>query len=203
LRSSESLRQPVGGVGSTPFGPKLKRLLLPLGFTNFGFSKAALESPAAHAYPHERARPSVQRGKLWPMQATPAGGINASAADMGRWLRFLLSSVRAVAPPPTPPLEKSLENISGEYRQPAYGCISIASRAAGMHWKWRGLRGILTYFGPNSYQLKEDGAIPRYPGGLFVSLEMNEKDQFVALKSPLEPAVSDIVFQRDVGLVLQ
>lgn len=72
-----------------------------------------------------------------------------------------------------------------------------------MRWKWRGLRGILTYLGPNSYQLKEDGAIPRYPDGLFVRREMDKKDQVVALKSPLEPVVSDIVFQRDVGLVLQ
>jgi len=71
-----------------------QRLLLPLGFTSFGFSKADLESAADRAFPHQWERGGVYQAKLWPMQATPAGGINASAADMARWVRFLLSRGR-------------------------------------------------------------------------------------------------------------
>lgn len=301
-----------------------QRLLSPLGFSSFGFSKAALESAPDHAHPHEWDMRSVLRGKLWPMQATPAGGINASVADMALWLRLLLSRGRVdgrqlltpasmdammtphidvgesefaeigkiqygfglrcahyrgnatishtgsqpgwgafmtmmperrigvivltngdfspvcaliayatydrllalgsldwftvfrtkhlallqeqeaqergrIARYPADPRDDGLTpNIEGIYRHPAYGCISIVQKAAGMHWEWRGLEGLLVHHGRHSYQLKERG-VPRYPAGLFVSLEMNAEGQVVALKSPLEPVVSDIVFQRDLN----
>jgi CubicO group peptidase (beta-lactamase class C family) len=301
-----------------------RRLLSPLGFRHFGFSKAALEAAPDRAHPHEWDMRSVSRGKLWPMQATPAGGINACVADMALWVRFLLSrgrvdggqlltraAVDAMMTPhidagesefaeigkirygyglrcahyrgnatvshtgsqpgwgafmtmmpehrigvvvltngdpspvcpliayavydrllslapldwfavfrgkqrallekeeaeerarvarhsPVSPADESPRDIAGEYRHPAYGCISIVWRAAALRWNWRGLKGPLAHLGPNSYQLKEHG-VPRYPGGLFVSLEMNAEGQVVALKSPLEPAVADIVFQRHVA----
>ncbi|WP_084687958.1 serine hydrolase domain-containing protein [Paraburkholderia oxyphila] len=301
-----------------------QRLLLPLGFTGFGFSKADLESAADRAFPHQWDRCGVYRGKLWPMQATPAGGINASVADIARWVRFLLSrgrvdgrrlvsqaAIDAMTTPrinagdsefaeigkihygygltcehyrgdvtvshtgsqpgwgalmtmmpahrigvvvltnrdPSPvreliayavfdrlrslapldwfevfrarrqaaldkeeteegartlthrsdsPLDEPPEDLIGEYEHPAYGRISIVRGASAMHWSWRGLGGMLVCRAQNSFQLKEDGEA-RYPSGIVISYEKNAEGRVDALRSPLEPAVSDIVFQRRVA----
>ena len=72
-----------------------QRLLSPLGFKNFGFSTATLASATNYALPHVRDGRHARRIKLWPMHATPAGGIHTCAADMARWIRFLLSRGRA------------------------------------------------------------------------------------------------------------
>jgi CubicO group peptidase (beta-lactamase class C family) len=301
-----------------------QRLLLPLGFTGFGFSKADLESAADRASPHQWDRGNVHQAKLWPMQATPAGGINASAADMVRWVRFLLSRgqvdgrqlvsqaaidammtahihagdsefaeigkirygygltcehyrgdvtvshtgsqpgwgalmimmpahrigvvvmtnrdpspvreliayavfdrLRSLAPlawfevfrtrrqaaldkekaeerartithRSDSPLNEPPESLIGKYEHPAYGRISIVRGASAMYWYWRGLRGTLVYRAQNSFQLKEDGEA-RYPSRIAISAEKNAKGRIDALRSPLEPAVSDIVFKRCPG----
>ncbi|SDI74954.1 CubicO group peptidase, beta-lactamase class C family [Paraburkholderia phenazinium] len=70
------------------------RLLSPLGFTNFGFSLSELEASNDHAHPHPIEAGHAYRGKQWPIQTTPAGGINASIVDMAKWLGFLLSKGR-------------------------------------------------------------------------------------------------------------
>jgi CubicO group peptidase (beta-lactamase class C family) len=298
-----------------------QRLLSPLGFTSFGFSTADLESAADRAFPHQWERGGVYRAKLWPMHATPAGGINASAADMARWVRFLLlrgrvdgrqlvaqAAIDAMMTPhisagdsefaeigkirygygltcehycgdvtvshtgsqpgwgalmtmmpahrigvvvltnrdPSPvreliayavfdqlrsrapldwfevfrarrqvalnkeeteerartpmnrsdsPLEEPPENLIGEYEHPAYGRISIVRGASAMHWSWRGLRGALVCRAQNSFQLKEDGEA-RYPSGIVISFDKNAEGRIDAVRSPLEPAVADIIFQR-------
>jgi CubicO group peptidase (beta-lactamase class C family) len=68
-----------------------ERLLRPLGFRNFSFSTDALEESIDHALPHPRGSERVYRGRLWPMHAAPAGGINTSVSDIAKWLGFLLS----------------------------------------------------------------------------------------------------------------
>ncbi|MDN7176986.1 beta-lactamase family protein [Caballeronia sp. SEWSISQ10-4 2] len=300
-----------------------QRLLLPLGFSNFGFSTAALESSIDHAHPYGLDGRDVYREELWPMHAAPAGGITASVEDMARWLQFLLSrgrandkqlvSVAAVDAMMTPRVDvgdsefaeigrsqygyglesahyrgdrsvfhtgslpgwatlvsmlpdhgigvvvltnrdpcsvreliayavfdrlrslppinwleifqikrkKQLEekaytqgfevpgvsallfgepprDFVGEYEHPAYGCISIVQTASEARWSWRGLSGVLIYRGGDSFQLKEDG-IPRYASGIPILFERNAGGLVDRLKSPLEPAVSDIVFQRQIA----
>lgn len=296
-----------------------ERLLSPLGFTHFGFTQEGLETAADHAHPHETENHHVMRGKLWPMRATPAGGLNTCASDLTRWMRLLMSGgrstgkqlitessinsmmtprvhirnspsaeigeiqygyglfcaqyrglrtvfhtgsqpgwgalmtmmpdqrigvvvltnrepcpvreiityavfdrllsltpidwfdvfrrrrlaelqegeseARAPANHPIQPLHDPLEDLPGEYRHPAYGSICLDGVTPGMQWNWRGVSGVLEYQGNDSYQLKENG-FPRYPGGLFVSCEKNPDGRVVALRSPLEPNVRDIVFQR-------
>lgn len=72
------------------------RLLDPLGFTGYGFSSDDLEAAPDHAHPHPRDGERVDRGRLWPMHAAPAGGINTGVADMARWVRMLLAQGRIV-----------------------------------------------------------------------------------------------------------
>lgn len=301
-----------------------QRLLLPLGFTSFGFSKADLESAADRAFAHQWDRGGVYQGELWPMQATPAGGINASAADMARWVRFLLSrgrvdgrqlvsrtaidammtphisagisdfveigavsygygltcehyrgdatvshtgsqpgwgalmtmmpahrigvvvmtnrdpspvreliayavfdrlrsraplawfdvfrtrrqaaldrekaeeGARALARRSDSPSDEPPEDLIGEYEHPGYGRISIVWAASALRWSWRGLAGIVVPRTRNSFQLKEDGEA-RYPSGIAISFEKNAGGRVDALRSPLEPAVAEIVFQRRMG----
>lgn len=68
-----------------------QRLLLPVGFEQFGFVTAALRLADDHALPHGFDHRGVYREVLWPMHATPAEGMHASVIDMTRWLRFLLA----------------------------------------------------------------------------------------------------------------
>jgi CubicO group peptidase (beta-lactamase class C family) len=72
-----------------------ERLLRPLGFTKFGFSLSELEASGDHAHPHPIEAGRAYRGRQWPIHTTPAGGINASIADMAKWLGLLLSKGRA------------------------------------------------------------------------------------------------------------
>ena len=65
-----------------------QRLLSPLGFRKFGFSTDTLVSAANFARPHVREGRHARRTRVWPMHATPAGGIHTCAADMARWLRL-------------------------------------------------------------------------------------------------------------------
>jgi len=66
------------------------RLLQPLGMENSSFSIDAMQQTEDVARPYiivkEERRPSA----YWPIRATPAGGINASIADMVKYLRFHL-----------------------------------------------------------------------------------------------------------------
>ena len=75
-------------------------LLKPLGCKDFGFSPQALLAAKDHAHPHPRdpGRDDVFRGRVWPAVA-PAGGLNASLADMVRWLQFLLGEPLPHVPP--------------------------------------------------------------------------------------------------------
>ena len=72
-----------------------ERLLRPLGFKHVSLSTQALETATDHASPHPRDAARVYRGRLWPMHAAPAGGINTSVSDMAKWLGFLLSQGEA------------------------------------------------------------------------------------------------------------
>lgn len=78
-------------------------LLKPLGCSDFSFSPQALLAARDHAHPHPRDpdQDGICRGRVWPAVA-PAGGLNASLADMVRWLQFLLG-----APLPHVPAERT------------------------------------------------------------------------------------------------
>ncbi|KIQ25075.1 beta-lactamase [Variovorax paradoxus] len=67
-----------------------ERLMKPLGFAHFGFSIEALGAAQDSARPHAIDGDELHRSPLSPIRATPAGGINASVADLARWARFLL-----------------------------------------------------------------------------------------------------------------
>ena len=67
-----------------------ERLLQPLDFTNFSFSIDAFAAALNHAHPHAMDRDEGVRAQLWPISVTPAGGLNASVADLAKWLRFLI-----------------------------------------------------------------------------------------------------------------
>ncbi|MET3494942.1 serine hydrolase [Variovorax boronicumulans] len=67
-----------------------ERLMKPLGFQHFGFSIEALAAAEDGARPHATDGDKRHRTPLSPIRATPAGGINASVADIAKWARFLL-----------------------------------------------------------------------------------------------------------------
>lgn len=67
-----------------------ERLMKPLGFKHFGFSIEALGTAEDGARPHAMDGDARYRTPLSPIRATPAGGINASVADLAKWARFLL-----------------------------------------------------------------------------------------------------------------
>ena len=67
-----------------------ERLLLPLGCTDFGFSIEALAAVPNHAKPHAMNHDKAVPTPLWPIHATPAGGLNASVSDLAKWMRLLL-----------------------------------------------------------------------------------------------------------------
>ena len=113
-------------------------------------------------------------------------------------IAFDKERARALAHLSDSPLDEPPEDLIGEYEHPGYGRISIVRGASAMHWSWRGLRGMLVSRAQNLFQLKEDGEA-RYPSGIVISFEKNPQDRVDALRSPLEPAVSDIVFQRRVA----
>lgn len=71
-----------------------ERLLKPLGFTDFSFTTKALETSSDYASPHPKDGERIYRGRMWPLHAAPAGGINTSIANMAKWLGFLLSKGR-------------------------------------------------------------------------------------------------------------
>jgi CubicO group peptidase (beta-lactamase class C family) len=71
-----------------------QRLLEPLGFRHFGFSTGTLTSSSNYALPHVRDGRHARQTTLWPMHATPAGGVHTCATDLAHWVRFLLAQGR-------------------------------------------------------------------------------------------------------------
>jgi CubicO group peptidase (beta-lactamase class C family) len=67
-----------------------ERLMKPLGFNHFGFSIEALGAAEDAARSHAMDGDERYRTPLSPIRAVPAGGINASVADLAKWTRFLL-----------------------------------------------------------------------------------------------------------------
>lgn len=299
-----------------------ERLLSPLGFKNFNFSTQQLEASNDHAHPHPRDGRRAYRGRLWPMHAAPAGGINTSASEMTKWLGFLLSqgsvngkqllspavtqqmmtpqihveesefgeigtrhyglgltceqyrgdraishtgsmpgwgSMMSMLPAhrigvvvltnrdPSPvrdiliysvfdrlrsrePLDwltthrtrrrKSLEveeqerldrltlkstwsqpvhplsAFIGEYRNPAYGEISVSEISSGLAWHWRGLTGILQSSDGKTFELVEDGDA-RFNPPLQATFQFNADGVIESLSSLLEPTVAAINFKRN------
>lgn len=68
-----------------------ERLLRPLGFENFSLSIDALAEAPDHAHPHIEAEGQIVRASLTPIRALPAGGLNAAASDLAKWMRFLVN----------------------------------------------------------------------------------------------------------------
>jgi hypothetical protein len=106
---------------------------------------------------------------------------------------------RELASRPTPPLRALPADLAGEYRHPGYGSICVEdvpgeNGTPGFQWTWRGLGGMLEYQGDDRYRLRENG-FPRL-SPLFVSCETAQDGRVIALRSPLEPDVADIVFRR-------
>ncbi|WP_454738473.1 serine hydrolase [Cupriavidus necator] len=69
-----------------------QRLLQPLGFTRYSFSTEALAADPDHAHPHAMDGDERLRASWSPIRATPAGGLNASAEDLAKWMRCLLDA---------------------------------------------------------------------------------------------------------------
>lgn len=68
------------------------RILSPLGMRHIGFSTEELEQTADSARPYVMQDDERRRSALWPIRATPAGGINAAISDMVHYLRFHLAN---------------------------------------------------------------------------------------------------------------
>lgn len=86
-----------------------ERLLAPLGMTETRTRGAELPAAAGHraanvATPHDLVSDTLRPLPAWTQRlvdgVSPAGSMYSSAADMARWLRFLLAGGRL--PPPTP-----------------------------------------------------------------------------------------------------
>jgi hypothetical protein len=92
---------------------------------------------------------------------------------------------------PTQPLKCYV----GEYGHPAYGEFSVFEDANTLGWRWQGLTGTLLSRDGKTFELKEDGD-PRFAPPLQVTFQFNADGMIDSLSSPLEPAVSDISFQR-------
>lgn len=72
-----------------------RRLLRPLGMDDASVSIASLDGHPNAAAPHAKVDATVSVVELFDgSAAAPAGAINASAADLARWLRFLLGRGR-------------------------------------------------------------------------------------------------------------
>jgi hypothetical protein len=92
--------------------------------------------------------------------------------------------------------DELLNHFIGEYSNPAYGTISITHDTSGVRWGWRGLKGRLVYRGEHSLQLKEDD--PARLSDLVFTFDRNADDVVAGLRSQLDPAVSDVVFHRQL-----
>jgi CubicO group peptidase (beta-lactamase class C family) len=74
-----------------------ERIMRPLGMAHIGFDVEELERAPDSARPyvlHDHESPGEftrRRARLWPIADTPAGGINVSASDMGRYMRVFLA----------------------------------------------------------------------------------------------------------------
>jgi CubicO group peptidase (beta-lactamase class C family) len=66
------------------------RIMRPLGITGFGFSIEDLQRSVDFAWPYIKVGERRERTKLWPIKATPAGGITMSLSGMTNFLRFHL-----------------------------------------------------------------------------------------------------------------
>jgi CubicO group peptidase (beta-lactamase class C family) len=66
------------------------RLLQPLGIENASFSVETMQQQEDAARPYIMVGEERRRAAYWPIRATPAGAINASIADMAKYLRFHL-----------------------------------------------------------------------------------------------------------------
>lgn len=71
-----------------------ERLLKPLGFTHYGFGIDALVAAADAARPHTMVEGDPVPAQLWPVPTAAGGGLNASAADLAKWMRCLLDEGR-------------------------------------------------------------------------------------------------------------
>lgn len=81
-----------------------ERIFKPLQMTTASASYEAIENADNVAYPHKRIRNrwrSTHINKKYYDNAVAAGGINASAADMGKWMKFLLGNNPEVMMPNT------------------------------------------------------------------------------------------------------
>jgi CubicO group peptidase (beta-lactamase class C family) len=73
------------------------RIMKPLGMIHTGFSHEDLERAPDSARPYvleDLDQPGTfvrRRASLWPIKDTPAGGINAAASDMARYMRLYLA----------------------------------------------------------------------------------------------------------------
>ena len=74
-----------------------ERILEPLGMIHTGFSHEDLQGAPDGARPYvlsDRERPGEfvrRRAPLWPISETPAGGVNASASEMAKYMRLYLA----------------------------------------------------------------------------------------------------------------
>jgi CubicO group peptidase (beta-lactamase class C family) len=77
-----------------------ERIMKPLGMVHTGFSLEDLQQTPDSARPYimeDRDKPGVfvrRRAVLWPISDTPAGGINAAASDMAKYMRLYLNEGR-------------------------------------------------------------------------------------------------------------
>jgi CubicO group peptidase (beta-lactamase class C family) len=126
-----------------------KRLLKPLGMTGASLTTTAAEKAPDRASPHRRVKPGqIDVIRWYPMEEPdPAGSLNASAADLAKWLRFQLGdgtfdgkrlvSAEGLGETHTPQIVQRLEGATRAYH-PETNQMSY-----GMGWVIQDYRGRL------------------------------------------------------------
>jgi hypothetical protein len=88
-----------------------------------------------------------------------------------------------------------LAEYAGDYEHPGYGRIAITQAGDALHWAYRGMSATLEHRHYDTFDLPE--APERLlPDRLPISFATDREGNIARLSAPLEPLVTDIVFER-------
>jgi CubicO group peptidase (beta-lactamase class C family) len=93
---------------------------------------------------------------------------------------------------------RPLPDYAGAYEHPAYGRMEIAAADGILRWGWRGMACDLAHRHYDVFELPERPGQP-FPDHLPIVFGYDAEGHIDRLTTPLEPAVSDIVFDRIGG----
>jgi CubicO group peptidase (beta-lactamase class C family) len=89
-----------------------------------------------------------------------------------------------------------LGEYAGTYEHPAYGVVTVDMQAGALTFQWEGRTGTLEHYHYDIFRVSTEDPGSGPVEGLFAKFAYNGKGEIDRLAIPLEPAVSDIVFER-------